>query len=351
MPIEVAVRVFDPKEREKLNSLKKNKKESFKGTNYKGIIMVEDTKEDKQEVDMSYSKFVDYADTQDYSTNVEHKHRGRPKKEQNAIELTNTTKEKNKEKTPLNSDLTYQSTYAPTTGLLAQSIMQIDDLSSKVEKDLDEVRSSHTLKRKYDYICELSGTVTGLMNNKIMAIREMNNTITNCHKLELSKTKELKLNEQTDDDKRIMDLYNAYINAPVGSIPTNMMQVNPYAGVSAAQLNSPIQGIMTQDQQLNSIDDAGFNNYINNLSPQQNAMLKESDPNIQTIVLFDQSTQDRFFKVVNTQTGEEIPNMPIPNDSIKATLQIDIKAGCARSLELNTSYPLQLIGNRVLNEY
>lgn len=347
MPIEVAFRVFNPEEKKKLDKL--NKKKEFKGSNYKGIIMVEDEKKDNSsDIDLSFSRFVDYENDSSNSYEQEpQKHRGRPKKEN--IELANTVKTK-KEKTPLNSDVTYQSTYGATTALLAQSISQIDDLNSKIAQDLEAVRNSRQLKRKYDYICELSGTMTGLVGNKINAIREMNNTITNSHKLELSKTKELKLNEQVDDDKRIMDLYNAYINAPVGSMQQAMMQSSPYAGVTAEQLNSPIIRADTQSTPI-ADSDPGFTEYLNNLSPQQNAMLQENNPNIQTVLAYNQSTQERLFKVINIQTGEDIPNMPIPSDEIKNKLQIDIKNGCARSVELNTTYPLQLYGNRLINEY
>lgn len=341
-PIEVAFRVVKPNK-------PIEKKDTFKGSDYKGIIMVEDKKEKSEPIDFSLSNFVDYGD-ESPSYNAEPvKHRGRPKKE-TPVELTNSVKEKNKAKTPLNSDMTYQSTYGTTNALLAQSISQIDDLSSKIDRDLQEVRHSKTLKRKYDYICELSGTMTGLMGNKINAVREMNNTITNAHKLELSKTKELKMNDQVDDDKRIMDLYNAYINAPVGTMMPSMS--SPYTGMNAAQLNSPISTMVSKDNvNSQSTDDAGFDNYMNNLSPQQNAMLLESNPNIKTIVVFNQTNQERFFRVIDTQTGQDVPNMPVPSDQIRDALQIDIKNGCARSLLLNTSYELQLIGDRAMDEY
>ena len=70
----------------------------------------------------------------------------------------------------------------------------------------------------------------------------------------LKRMKELKLSENAkDDDKTIMDMYNAFVSMPVSS---------------GVQLGPAVQDISTMGRGVNTsgIDD-GFNNYMQNLSP------------------------------------------------------------------------------------
>ena len=69
--------------------------------------------------------------------------------------------------------------------MLRESIGQINILSNDVQSEIDNIRKSKTLKGKYKYISDLCATASTLVSTKISAIREMNSSTTNCHKLEM----------------------------------------------------------------------------------------------------------------------------------------------------------------------
>jgi hypothetical protein len=237
----------------------------------------------------------------------------------------------------------YATTYNITNMLLGGSIQQIDELASKIKEDLDYIRAKN-YKQKYDHICQLSGNMTGLMGDKIMAIREMNNVITTCHKLEMSKMKELKLNETVDDDKRLMELYNAYINAPMGTL------AQPGNNIPLSSLNMPTgNGIQIGSNNITS--DSGYDKYISELSPEQHAMMFESDPNVETVLVYDQTSHQKYFEVLNIATGEVIPNMPVPSQFVLEDCNVDIRNGIAKNIKLNKTWKLKLIGSPIMNEY
>ena len=238
-------------------------------------------------------------------------------------------------------DVDYSSTYGETTGLLRGAIIQADQMASEIQDDLDAVRGSKTLKGKYTYITNLTSAKASILSTKIAAIREMNSSITQSHNLELNRMKALKLDQKNEnDDMRIMDIYSAFVNQPVGvyTPPTANIQdltlgVNsPNGAVSGVEMISPSQ--------------AGT------LTPEQNRMRMESNPNIQTVVRYDQSTGQRSFDVIDTSTGMSVPNYPRPDNFLLEDTTIDIHSGIARNRNVNNVWPLILVGsNNFVTEY
>lgn len=282
-----------------------------------------------------------------------HKKRGRPPKNKSIGGAGEYVPANNSENdfSPLNDNISYRKTYEDTTNMLQSSIGQIDGLSSQIQNDLNLVRASRTLKRKYEYICELTGTATGLMGNKISAIREINSSITNCHNLEMKRIKELNLNKEEDDDKKIMDMYNAFINTPVGSVQGIGM---PFGGVTPMQINGPTTGMVSVgvDNNMQPISgDPGYNSYLQNMTPEQNAMTMETNPYIKEVVVYNQETQDKYFDVIDTATGQSVPNVPRPADFLLREMRVDVRNGVARNSSANMDFPVVLIGNRAIDEY
>ena len=110
------------------------------------------------------------------------KRRGRP--------LGSKNKPKEVVETPLNSNMTYAETYAPIMGQLAQTVGQIDEMEAQIQEDLRRVRKfKDTTRNKFEYITELTGSATGLIGNRISALREMRSINSKCHDLELRKAK------------------------------------------------------------------------------------------------------------------------------------------------------------------
>ena len=164
----------------------------------------------------------------------------------------------------------------------------------------------------------------------------------------MKRMKELKttLNEK-DDDKQIMDMYNAFISTPMGSY-------NPMNAPSAVDMISPSPANMVRMDMASNTGDVQYDNYINNLSPTQHMMLLENNPNIETVVVYDQNTGNRWFDVQDVTTGQSIPNTDRPDEMLVNDCIIDLNNGVARNSNLGVSYRLVLAGgnnNSAINQY
>lgn len=241
------------------------------------------------------------------------------------------------------AEVDYASTYNETNNLIRGAIIQADELASEVKQDIDKIRASSTLKSKYTYLTNLTSTAGNLISTKIAAIKELNASITQAHNLELNRMKALKLNEQKEnDDMRMMDIYSAFINTPVGtySAPAAPSIQDLTLGVNAANPN--VSGIEMVAQNSNGP-----------LTAEQNRMRMENNPNIETVVRFDQSTGMRSFDVIDKNTGMSIPNYPRPDAFLLEDTTIDVNMGIARNRNINSVWPLIVEGSNsmVINEY
>ena len=196
------------------------------------------------------------------------------------------------------------------------------------------------MKKKYDYIGTLSQTVSSLIGTKVTAIREMNKTISDCHNLELKRIKDLNLAaNEVDDEKKVMDMYNAFISTPMSS--------------NALGLNTSDITFSSNDllgKAISSDPDAGFNNYLANLSPTQNAMRYVN--NSETVVVYDYATGGRWFDTIDSRTGEKITNVPVKDSMFLEDTTLDLKNLVARNNNLNETYKIIVINkDSALNEY
>lgn len=234
----------------------------------------------------------------------------------------------------LQSNQSYESTYEDTRNLLKNSIVQIDMISADLKNDLDQVRGSKMLKKKYDYIPEMSSTISSLLGTKLAAIRELNKTITDSHNLELKRMKELDLSKanEVDDDKFIMDTYNAFIgmgDMGTGVVPNMGEMMLPNSGFVRANVGE---------------SEGGYTAYTNNMSDAHHAMRYEDDPNVKVVVMYDQNNGGKWFDVINIQSGESLPNVPRPDAMFLEDTTIDINTGIARNVNIDTTYPVIVVG-------
>lgn len=305
----------------------------------------------------NFSKAITTVDTnpiQIDNTEQQPKRRGRPPKKQVADTGTFVPAER-KERTPLNSNMSYDNTYNLSKQMLGQVTMQIDDMLSRINEDIDMVRSARTLRNKYNNLSDLYSTAGSLIGNRIAIAREIANIQTNVNKYELAKYKEQNASENDSDEKRLMDMYNAFINAPMGSYGA---QAQSQIGMNPAVLNGPMNGIDINTNAdggvfipANGNEDLEHAAFMRNLTPEQNAIINERNPNIQTVLVYDQTTQNRWFEVIDVTTGLPVPNMPVPSDFIKDKCTIDIRNGLARNADLNQTFKLKLVGNRAMDEF
>lgn len=243
----------------------------------------------------------------------------------------------------------YLETYIETNTMLRNSIVQIDSLQNDIKTELDFIKNSKTLKKKYDYISEMVGTASSLVGTKITAIREMNKVITDSHNLEMKRIKELKINEDAvDDNQKIMDMYSAFVTTPVGAYS------GPNTFSAMPSIMEMTSGVTSDGRPLASIGigaEDPYNKFVTNVTPTQNMMLLESNPNVQTVVMYDQATSNKWFDVINLQTGESVPNTEKPDQVFLQNLTIDLRNGIARDPKLDRAYKVVTINNSNLSQY
>lgn len=270
------------------------------------------------------------------------KKRGRPKKESTAgmVKADGSTEVVDSNLSYTQTTVPYVKSFEETNNMLKTSIYQIDALSNDVRGELENVRNSKTLKGRYTYISELSSTASSLLTTKISAIREMNKTINDSHNLDLKRMQALKLNEaQGNDDMQIQALYNAYINTPISSDAFNPLSYDPKAAMMPSSMSNIVRA------EVNGNQDDGYGSFMNNITPEQNRMMLESNPNIQTVVVYDQSNpNNRFFDVIDVTTGQSVPNYPRPDPLFLEDTVINPITGLARNSNIDATWQVRVIG-------
>lgn len=239
--------------------------------------------------------------------------------------------------------------YMQTTNMLQETLQQIDMVASEIKEEMDAARLSRTLKNKHNYIVGLSANLSGLLGTKIQVIREINSAISKSNEMDYKKEKDRRAADGAqNDDKYIMDMYTSFIRNPMG-------QDNRLApsAIDSAVANIGGSGIIRSPLQAaqEGITDIGYLNYLNRLTPEQNMMFYEQNPNVKTVVVFDASTGNKFFQVMDMSTGQVIPNVPVMDNRFMEDTYIDVKNKVATNNNLHETYPVIIINEGVTSEY
>lgn len=261
--------------------------------------------------------------------------RGRPRKKQSE----NFVSASDKDLPAHQTNEPYINQYGDTNTMLKSTIVQIDMLNNGIVGELNKIKDSKTLRKKFEYISELSSTSSNLLATKISAIREMNKTITDSNRMELTRIKELNLNtNDVDDDKRIMDLYNAFVNAPVGA-PAGMNVLGP--SMPDITLSANPSNIVRADIDATDI---GYQDFLKNMTPEQKRMSAEKDPNLQVVVMYDQSSGNRWFEWIDKRTGGTVQGIAKPDPFVLEDMYINMKTGVASNSNMGMQFPLMVVG-------
>lgn len=246
----------------------------------------------------------------------------------------------------------YSDSYTTTTALLYQTVGQIDELSSELKMEMDKLRHSNTIKGRYMYISNIASSIGSLLSNKVGAIREINNSIKAVNEAEYRRYKDIKAGEANQDDAAaIMGMYNAYISTPRGTLMNGGIDMNSLPPSSYDMTANGLNGIMHIDTASPTMRDNGFNNYMNNLSPEQNYMLNESNPDIEEVIIYDQSTGKKYFEWRNLVSGLPVDNMPLTSQSMIEDFVIDPKTRTAKNININATKKVIYTNNGVVSEF
>ena len=251
----------------------------------------------------------------------------------------------------------YMKKYAETNNLLKNAITQLDIGLSEMQNDMTMLRNNKTLRNKYQSMSMIQKNMGDFLGNKINAIKELNSVISKCNDLELRRAKELKELDAQDDDKRIMDLYNAMISMPVGGqngmiggfstpLGPNTFEMT-YAGNPSMPTRNVVTSIDGQDQ-----GDVGYMNYLRNKTPAQNMMSLDSNPNVQQVVVHNRATGQSYFEIMDMTTMRPVPNTDKYDNSFLEDTHLDFVNNIATNVNIGESYPIvQIGGDPILNEY
>lgn len=240
--------------------------------------------------------------------------------------------------------------YMETTGLLKETLGQIDSLNGELMQEFESVRNSRTMKNKYNVLVGLSENVGSLISNRINVIKEINSSISKANDLDYKKLKDIKSAAAVmDDDKYIADLYKSFITNPQAQIQYQqmpMMDASMYgsSGIVRADVNS-------NGNMFNNSSDASYINYIANASPEQRLMLYEGNNNVKQCLVYDASTGAKAFQYFDMSTMQPIPNMPTYADMMLEEFQINLQTKTAKSLNLKETMPVIVINDNITSQY
>ena len=251
--------------------------------------------------------------------------------------------------------------YTAQVRLIAGIIQQSDMLMGEISSELDQY------KRKPGYggrgrsmaISNLQNTQVGLLNTKLAAVRELNSMRSNINSLVMKDRAMTKDDGQDQGDKAIMDAYNALVNASKYNLPQLQPPLHPSSlntgvNLQGAQIATNVVGaaapIVTSEpgaapaMPVAPITTFGAGN------PIQQRMVLEKNPNIQTVVVYNQNTGSKRFEVVDVTTGQSIPNVQRPGAFLLDDMKPDFRNGVATNSNANQSFPMVIEGTRAVDE-
>lgn len=256
----------------------------------------------------------------------------------------------------------YSDTYMDTNALLHQTIGQLDVVAAEMKDELDKIVKSRTIKGRYMAMGNVSKSLSDMLSTKVQAIKELNNSIKAVNDMEYRRAKDNRSFEsEQGDDKAIMDLYNAFVQAPVSA---NIPSTGPYSLIGpnindvmfgANQLPAGSNEVVASDGSIITYDtnqsqqNSMFNNYMSNLTPEQNAMINEGKT--ETVVVYDKATGAKSFEVVDSKTMQPVPNMPVPDPMFLADVTVDVRRKVARNTNLNQVYKVITVNDDTVSEY
>ena len=249
--------------------------------------------------------------------------------------------------------------YAPQVAMVAGIIAQSDQMMGEISAELQKFseKTGYGGKSRNLAISNLQNAKTGLLNTKLSAVRELIMMRNKINDLTMANRKmEIAMGaDEQNSDKAVMDAYYALVNAsryglPQITPPLHPSSINTGVNLQGAQIATstiaapaPIvtaDGSMQQAQSFNP----------QNLTPIQQRMVLEKNPNVKTVVVYNQSTGSKRFDIVDVSTGMSIPGAQRPAAFLLDDMKPDLRNGIASNSNANMSFPLVIEGTRAIDE-
>lgn len=272
---------------------------------------------------------------------AEPKRRGRPPKNKEAEPDGMIIQQNTTATNMFSTNQPYINSYGETMKQLDAVGSQAAIMATDLKAQFDSIKKSTTIKGKFSYMSEIGSTINSLIGTELQCIREKAKIVTDCHNFEMKRSQAQKQAEAAvPDNKYIADLYQAYINMPTAQqVPNNPLQMT-----SAHAINNP------QYQFVPSSDDTeDFMNFHNNITPEQNRMILGDNPNIETIVCYNPSTDEKYFAVIDTTTNQLVPNYPLPDEIMMHGMTINQITMRAANPNYGMDWRLVIVGTETAN--
>lgn len=235
-------------------------------------------------------------------------------------------------------------TYMETTGMLHQTLSQIDSISCELMNEFELVRSNRALKNKYGILNGLSENIGDLIANKIAAIKEINNSISKSNDLDYKRYRDNKDALNQNDDKYISDLYEGFLKNGAGQ--TNMFGNIPAMNAGMYGTSGIVRADMGSSQNLGDLQ---YTNYIANMTPEERLMLVEGNNNIRQAMVYDPNTGNRAFQYFDFSDPSHPvpqPGLPVYSDILLDQFTIDVTNRKAKSTNLKETMDLVIANSQ-----
>ena len=289
---------------------------------------------------------------------------GRPSKKSNANTYTDEGYSVVKKKQ--STEKKFEQGYTPMAKMLYSAIAQTDSIYSDIGQELEKFKASRSYggRNRMMSMSNFMSTQAAVVNTKINAVRELDTIRHKINDLVLKKTQMDKDTNEENSDKTVMDAYYAMINATNYGLPQHTAPLSPASINTGVAMNG--SAVSSQNVVFDStpfIDKNGspvgapptgaemsFQNYKENLTPIQRKMILDKDPNIKTVVVYNQTTGEKYFDVINVQTGQSVPGVQRPAEFLLDNMRVDARNGIASNSNINKSFPLVIIGTSAADE-
>ena len=281
---------------------------------------------------------------------------GRPPKNSQQITYTDivVSDNDNKKRKEDTFEKQLEKNYQPQAALTLGIMQQTEEMYQDIKQELDKYKANQHFggKSRGITMSNLMNTQVSLLGTKLNAVREMNNMRNKINDLVMQNNRLMKDTGEENSDKQILDAYYALINAPRYGLPTAQAPLHPASINTGINLNG--NAIMTQN--IVPADNSISNNNIetgfdsDNLNPVQKRMLIEQNPSIKTVVVYNQSTGNKYFDVVDVNTGRSIPGIQRPAPFLLDDMKIDPRTGLASNSNANMTFPLVITGTKAYDE-
>ena len=248
--------------------------------------------------------------------------------------------------------------YNPQVQLIGGALAQANEMYATVDEELKKYkeRPGYGGRSRNLAMSNLMNTQVSLINTRITAIRELNSIRNKINDLVMKHDQVMKDSGDENSDYMIMKAYQGLLNANQLKMPQFVSPLHPttintgynLVGQQVPSSNIGSSPIITDDG--SGVNMAMNPTSVQGMTPIQQQMVLEKNPSIKTVVVYNQSTGNKYFDVIDVTSGRSIPNVPRPGNFLLDDMRIDARSGLATNSNANMSYPLVVTGTRAMDE-